>query len=137
MAHPRMFDEDDQYLARVRALALALPGASELISHGRPVFRTIKLFALYGGSTKADPETGLVTRYQQSVLVHPDPSEQAYLLAQPQSYAPAYLSASGWVGIDLTHRDGAGGVDWIEIAELIDGSWRATAPAILTRSPRR
>ncbi|MEH0108665.1 MmcQ/YjbR family DNA-binding protein [Tersicoccus sp. MR15.9] len=136
MAHPRMFDEDDPYLAHVRRLSLALPGASELISHGRPVFRTVKVFALYGGSTKADAQTGIITRYQQSVLVHPGPSEQAYLLAQPSSYAPAYMAASGWVGIDLTHRDGADGVDWIEIAELIDASWRATAPPILTRGPR-
>lgn len=133
MAHPRMFDEDDGYLAHVRRLALALPGASELISHGRPVFRTVKLFALYGGSTRADPQTGDVARFQQSVLVHPDPSEQAYLLAQPNTYAPAYLSASGWVGIDLTHRDGPEAVDWIAIAESIDASWRVTAPPILTR----
>ncbi|OMH27667.1 hypothetical protein BKD30_03215 [Tersicoccus phoenicis] len=136
MAHPRMFDEHDPYLARVRGLSLALPGANELISHGRPVFRTVKVFAMYGGSTRADPQTGVITRYQQSVLVHPDPSEQAYLLAQPRTYAPAYLAASGWVGIDLTHRDGAEAVDWIEVAELIDASWRVTAPPILTRGRR-
>src|SRR5699024_3289456 len=54
MPHPIMFDEDDPVLARVRALALALPGAAEKISHGRPNFFTTKVFATYSGSLRSD-----------------------------------------------------------------------------------
>ena len=42
MAHPQMVDDDDPMLERVRAIALALPGASEKTSHGRPALHTVK-----------------------------------------------------------------------------------------------
>ena len=32
-------------------------------------------------------------------------------------YVPAYLGASGWIGVDLTY-----GIDWDEINELLDAS---------------
>ena len=50
MEHPRLFDDDDPLLARVRGIALALPEAVEKVSHGRPAFFTRKIFAYYGGS---------------------------------------------------------------------------------------
>ena len=54
MSHPVMFDDQDPYLARVRDICLALPGADEKISHGRPNFFTRKVFATFGGSLKGD-----------------------------------------------------------------------------------
>ena len=57
VAHPRMFDDDDPVLARVRTIALALPDAAEKVSHGRPAFFTTKVFAYYGGSLKVDAKT--------------------------------------------------------------------------------
>ena len=45
MPHPIMFSADDPTLARVREIALALPEATEVISHGRPTFRCGKIFA--------------------------------------------------------------------------------------------
>ena len=56
MAHPRMFDDDDPLLARVRELAFDLPEAAEKVSHGRPCFFTKKVFCYYGGSLKVDGE---------------------------------------------------------------------------------
>ena len=52
MAHPQMFDDDDPYLGRVRALAARFPGTAEKVSHGRPAFFTRKVFAYYGGVPK-------------------------------------------------------------------------------------
>ncbi len=40
-----------------------------------------------------------------------------------------YLGPSGWVGYDLD-RDA---VDWAEVAELVDMSFRETAPVKLVR----
>jgi hypothetical protein len=51
-----MFDDDDPVLARLRTMALHLPGAAEKVSHGRPAFHTVKVFAYYGGSVKVDGE---------------------------------------------------------------------------------
>lgn len=121
MAHPIMFDQDDPVLGRLRKLALALPDAAEKVSHGHPAFYTTKVFAYYGGSIKVD---GVYQAHEQSVLVLVGPDERAALLLEERCYEPAYLAASGWVGVDLH-----GVVDWDEIGELLDASYRRTAGA--------
>ena len=120
MAHPIMFDDDDPLLARVRELALALPGAAEKVSHGRPAFFTTKVFAYYGGSRKVD---GVYEQHGQSLVVKPDAGEHRALVQDPRCYVPAYLGPSGWVGLDLDGSE----VDWSEVAELLELSFRETA----------
>jgi predicted DNA-binding protein (MmcQ/YjbR family) len=114
-----MFDEDDPLLARVRELALALPGADEKISHGRPTFFTKKVFAYYGGSRKVDGEW---EQHEHSLLVLPDRSDREALQQDERCWVPAYLGPSGWLGVDLDDA-----TDWTEIAELLDASYRLTA----------
>ncbi|QDQ98743.1 MmcQ/YjbR family DNA-binding protein [Tomitella fengzijianii] len=128
MPHPIMFDDGDPVLARVRAVALALPGAAEKISHGRPNFFTVKVFATYSGSLRA----GDGRRFPQSILVKPDEGEFPALLQHPRYYEPKYMAPYGWIGIDLAPGD-APPVDWDEVAELLDMSYRMTAPAKLIR----
>lgn len=126
MTHPIMFDDDDPYLARLRPLALAFPDAEEKIAHGRPHFRVRKVFAVYGSSTKGS--AGVRTEFPRGLLVLPERSDRAALAEDPRTFAPAYLAPSGWVGIDLA-GDGAGpdDVDWQEVAELLDSSYRQVA----------
>lgn len=121
MAHPQMFDDDDPVLARVRELALAFPGADEKVSHGRPAFFTKKVFAYYGGSLKVDGEW---VQHPQSVMVLVDDDERVALLADDRVFVPAYMGPSGWLGIDL---DAGTDVDWEEVRELLDASYRLTA----------
>jgi len=124
MAHPQMFEDDDPVLARVREIARALPGAQEKVSHGRPAFFTTKVFAYYGGALKA---AGAWVQHPRCVLVVPDPEDRSVLLEQERAFVPAYLGASGWIGVDLPPVGGA--VErWAEIAELLDASYRRTAP---------
>ena len=73
MTHPIMFDDKDPLLKRVRKLALTFPGANEKISHGRPAFYTVKVFAYYGGSTKTD---GVWKSHDHSLMVPADPGER-------------------------------------------------------------
>ncbi len=115
-----MFDDDDPLLETVRELALAFPGAAEKVSHGRPAFFTKKVFAYYGGSRRVDGEW---VQHGQSLVFLPDPAETQALREDPRVYTPAYLGAYGWLGIDLE----AGG-DWEEVGELLDASYRLTAP---------
>ncbi len=124
VAHEKMFDDDDPFLAKVRELALALPSADEKISHGRPVFFTKKLFACFGGSLKVDGEW---VQHPQSLLVQPDPDDAESLTQDPRCYVPAYWGPSGWVGLDLDDD-----TDWGEVAELLDASFRRTATKKLT-----
>ncbi|QZY28915.1 MmcQ/YjbR family DNA-binding protein [Nocardioides coralli] len=126
MAHPQMFDDADPFLARVRELALALPDAAEKVSHGRPAFFTTKVFAYYGWSVKADGEW---VQRPHCVVVLLDPGEREALLADERSFVPPYLGGAGWLGVDLDLTDEASvnDVDWDEVAELLDASYRMTA----------
>jgi predicted DNA-binding protein (MmcQ/YjbR family) len=118
-----MFDPDDPLLARVRALALALPGADEKESHGRPAFFTKKVFAYYGAATRND---GAWVEHDQAVVFRPGPDERFALEADPRFWVPAYLGPAGWLGLDLDER-----TDLEEVAELLEDSFRLTAPARL------
>ncbi len=122
VTHPQMFDDDDPVLARVRALALALPDAAMKVSHGRPAFFTTKVFAYYGGSVKV---AGSYVQHEQSVMVLTDPDDHQALLEDPRVFVPAYLGPSGWLGVDLDLERS----DWDEVAELLDASYRRTAGA--------
>jgi len=119
MTHPRMFDDDDPLLARVREIALGLPEAAEKVSRGRPAFYTRKVFAYYGGSLKV---AGEWVQHPQSVVLLGDLDEQAALREMPGAYVPAYLGPSGWTGLDLGPD-----TDWDDVADLIRGSYFATA----------
>jgi predicted DNA-binding protein (MmcQ/YjbR family) len=118
--HPKMFDDDDPYLGRVRELAGGFPASAEKISHGRPAFFTKKVFAYYGGSLKVD---GAWIQHPHSIVVLPDPGDRRALLEDGRAYVPAYLGPSGWIGVDLDDA-----TDWTEVAELLDASYRLTAP---------
>ncbi|SDB79771.1 Predicted DNA-binding protein, MmcQ/YjbR family [Raineyella antarctica] len=118
-----MFDPDDPFLHRLREIALALPGAAEKVSHGRPAFFTTKVFAYYGGSIKA---AGAHEQHDRSLVVHPDPAEVLALAEEERCYRPAYLGPSGWIGVDLD-----GDTDWAEVRELVEASYRETAAARL------
>lgn len=126
MPHPPRFSEDDPYLHQARAIALALPGAQEKISHGRPHFFTVKVFAMYGAVVKGDHTSQALAR---SVVILPDATEREALLQDPRFVVPGYVGAYGWLALDLTH----GIPDWREVAELIDASYRITAPVSLVR----
>ena len=123
MAHPRRFDPDDPLLSRVRTLALALPGADEKESHGRPAFFTKKVFAYYGAATRTDGEW---VEHGQAVVFLPGPDERPALEDDPRFWVPAYLGPAGWLGLDLDERTDLG-----EVAELLEDSFRLTAPARL------
>ena len=126
-----MFDAADPYLVRLREVCLALPGADEKVSHGRPSFFTRKVFAVYGGVIKGDHDP---YPYGQALLFVPDSADRPALLDDDRVFEPAYLGPYGWLGLNLRNADGPGGVDWAEVRELVDASYRLTAPAGLVRA---
>ncbi len=120
MAHPQMFDDNDPVLARLRDICLALPGADVKVSHGRPSFFTKKIFAGYGAVVKGEHNSG---QYDQALVFMPDPDDAAALTQDSRFFTPAYWGPYGWLGLDLR-----GDADWNEVTELVEDSYRATAP---------
>jgi len=119
-----MFANDDIGLADVRRIALGFPEAFEKISWGRPVFCAPKMFAIYGGSEKGDVK-GEYTQFPHAVLVKVDDSDRKALDQDDRFFYPAYMGPSGWLGLDFTARKK---VDWDEVRELVDASFRMVAP---------
>ncbi|MGV0643145.1 MmcQ/YjbR family DNA-binding protein [Mycolicibacterium sp. XJ879] len=129
MPHPIMFHDDDLGLAQVREIALSFPEAFEKISWGRPVFCAPKIFAMYGGNAKTGTK-GEYLRYPHSILVKVDESDRRALEQDARFYYPAYMGPSGWLGLDLTANPK---IDWGEVRELIDASFRLVAPKKLVK----
>lgn len=116
-------------LARLRALAMALPESDERESHGSPGFRvggdkSGKFFAYFADQHHGTPHIALLVRTGSM-------DELLNLVeSQPEIYfKPAYYGASGWVGIILNRAD----VDWDDINAWLQRSWRSVAPKRLTR----
>ncbi len=130
MAHPTRYDPDDDYLGQLREICLALPDAKEKVSHGRPVFFTQKIFAVFGGLVKGDHSSD---QFGQSVLILPDRDERLALLQDERFFDPAYYGPSGWVGFDFRRSATDGGVDWGEVSELVEDSYRNTASVTRVR----
>lgn len=122
MAHPVMYDDDNPLLARLRQLCLGFPGAEERVSHGRPNFRTKKVFAIFGGSEKLAP--GDHRQVENALMVKVEHAELPGIDADARFFLPAYWGPFGWRACDLADP----ATDWTEIAELVDASFRSTAP---------
>ncbi|MGH1564744.1 MmcQ/YjbR family DNA-binding protein [Mumia sp. DW29H23] len=122
MAHPVMFSDDDPGLAELREICLAFPGAEEHVSYGRPTFKCGKIFAAFGGSEKLSP--GHHRQVPSALLVKVAESEMQALDDDERFFLPASYGPFGWRALDLD--DAA--VDWTEVAELVDASYRLIAP---------
>ena len=127
--HPLRYDPGDPQLARLRELCLQFPEASEKVSHGRPTFRARVMFAGYSGMVKAPVAGQPMQQLPRAVLFVVSASERPALDQDPRFFLPAYYGAYGWLGLDLDAAD----VDWQEVAELVDASYREVSGPRLVR----
>jgi hypothetical protein len=107
-------------LDRVRAVALALPEATERLSHGAPTFFVGKAFVTYHDDHHGDGRLALWCAAPAGL--------QAGLVAgEPEHYfVPPYLGYRGWVGVRLDR-----GLEWDTIAGAIEDAYLEVAPARL------
>ena len=108
-----MYADDDPYLPELRRICLALPEATEVESWGRPTFRAGKMFAIFS----ALPEAPF------GVIFKPAPEEMEALRNDPRFQAAPYYDPASWIALDFEAAD----VDWGEVAELMDASYRQVA----------
>ena len=116
-----MSPDYDGDLERLRAVALALPGAAEKLSHGSPCFFIEKgrAFAYLWHNHHGDGETAVMVKTtgadEQEALIEADPALY---------FKPPYLGPSGWIAI----RTDAPGTDWAQIGDRVAQSWEMVAP---------
>lgn len=113
---------DPEELQRVRAACLALPEATERLSHGSPAWfvRGKKTFVMYLDDHHGDGRLAL--------WCAAPPGLQAELVDQEpvRFFRPPYVGHRGWIGVRLD-RD----PDWDEIAAICEDAYRQVAPKTL------
>jgi hypothetical protein len=120
MAHPRMYDDADPVIGRLRKMCLALPDTFEKEAWGECTFRVT------GGSMFAMTDNDHHGSGHIAVWVKAPPGVQEMLVtAAPQRFfVPPYVGPKGWLGMRLD-RD----VDWDELADVLKDGHAMSAPA--------
>lgn len=107
--------EEQNPIDRLRAICLAFPEAIESGGVGDPSFKVRdKIFAM---QHRMDGRMSMWCKAPpgaQSVLVNSTPE---------RFFVPPYVGHHGWIGVWLDNK-----VDWDEIADLVEESYRMTAP---------
>jgi len=115
---------EQQILARMQKICMALAGTEEMISHGHPSFRTAK--GIYAVLEEYRGELSLCVRVGLEV--------QSAFLEDPRYYMTPYIGKHGWVSLKVH----AAPLDWKEISELLAGSYLlVNQPKVGPRSVRR
>jgi hypothetical protein len=105
-------------LEALRRLCLALPEATERLSHGEPTWfvRGRTTFVTYADHHHDD-------RLAFWCAAQPGVQEALVASAPERFFRPPYVGHRGWAGVYLDVP-----VDWDEIAELVTDAYRVVAP---------
>ena len=106
--------------ARLRAICLALPEASEELMRRGPSYRVAdKIFALERPWHDWRALWCKVPVGSREILLEAEPT---------RFFVPPYFGAKGWVGVHLDEK-----VDWREIEAVVRRSYRLVAPKRLAK----
>jgi predicted DNA-binding protein (MmcQ/YjbR family) len=112
----------DKKLAKVTDICLALPGTERTVQGSHATFRARgKVFAYFLDDHHGD---GIVSVCVKSELGE---NEERARLDPEHYYLPAYIGPRGWFGLRLDR----GRVDWREVVNVVERSYRLTAPKTL------
>lgn len=119
MAHPRMYDDANPAIKRLREVCLALPEAFEKEAWGECTFRVA------GGNMFAMTDHNHHGSGHVAVWVKAPPLVQEILVNSDAKrfFVPPYLGPKGWVGVRLDYE-----VDWDEIAGILRDGYLMSAP---------
>ena len=112
----------DELLDRVRGICLSLPEASEGGGVGNPSWRVRdRIFAM-----RHDSHAGRWAIWCKA----PDGAQPTLVESDPKRFfVPPYVGVHGWIAISLEADQ-----DWDLAAELIEQSYRMTAPKRLIKA---
>ena len=114
-------------LERLRGLCLALPETSERLSHGAPTYfvREKRAFLMVLTNHHGDGRFAIwcaAAPGMQQLLVEADAE---------RFFRPPYVGHRGWLGVRLDL-----GVDWDELAGVVEDAYAEVAPAKLVEAAR-
>jgi hypothetical protein len=112
----------DRVVGRLRRICMALPEATEKLSHGEPTWFAGKgkVFAMLD-----DHHHGAA--HLSVWLPQPFGAQEALIASDPKRFfRPPYVGASGWVGIVLDT-----GPDWSDVERLVREAYLSVATAKL------
>ncbi len=107
--------QPERWLDRLRTVCLALPETAETGGVGNPSFKVRdKIFAMQHGHLE-----------RPSLWCKAEPGVQGLLVGSDSGrfFVPPYVGHNGWVGVWLDRE-----VDWEELADFVEESYRMTAP---------
>jgi len=97
---------------------MALPGATEKISHGAPAFFAGRQFVMLW------PDGHHERQFPHLWCAAPAGAQQGFIAAdRGRFFRPPYVGSRGWLGVRLDGR-----VDWAEVAQLCEAAYRTVAP---------
>src|SRR5438093_10498233 len=117
--------EERERAQKVREICLALPEASERLSHGAPTFfvRGKRAFLMVLTDHHGDGRFAIwcaAGAGMQTLLVEADPE---------RFFVPPYVGHRGWLGVRLDR-----GLDWDELAGVAEDAYAEVAPAKLVEA---
>ena len=106
----------------LRRICLALPEATERVSHGEPSWfvRGKQLFVTLSDHHHDD-------RFGFWCAALPGAQQDLVALDPVRYFVPKYVGGRGWLGVYLDVPD----IDWGEVEDLVEDAYRTVAPKSL------
>jgi hypothetical protein len=126
VAHPRMYDDSNAAIQRLREICLAFPDAVEKEAWGECTFRVA------GGGMFAMTDNNHHKSGHIAVWIKAPPTIQELLVksAPARFFKPPYVGSKGWVGVRLDRE-----VDWKELGGILKDGYLMSAPPTQRRRP--
>ncbi|MGO9058953.1 MAG: MmcQ/YjbR family DNA-binding protein [Candidatus Binataceae bacterium] len=129
MAHPRMYDDSNPGIVRLREICLALPEVFEREAWGECTFRVASgsMFAMTDNNHHGSGHLAVWVKAPemvQEILVNSDPK---------RFFIPPYMGKKGWVGVRIDYK-----VKWDQVAAILkDGYLMSTPHKVRDKTPDR
>ena len=120
--------ERNRTLGRLRKICLALPEATERLSHGAPTFfvRGKRAFLMVLTNHHGDGRFAIwcaAPEGMQAMLVEADPE---------RFFVPPYVGHRGWLGMRLDRE-----IHWDELTGIVEDAYAEVAPPTLVEAARQ
>src|ERR1700686_2751226 len=119
MAHPRMYDDSNPTIAKLREICLSLPEVFEKEAWGECTLRVTggSMFAMTDNNHHDSGHLAVWVKAPamvQEILVGSDPK---------RFFVPPYMGKQGWVGVPIDYK-----VQWDQLAAILNDGCLMSAP---------